>query len=59
MLREYALRAAKALGADHVTVELPADPAQTGRLGKLAARHKVYVGYHGHLQQTLRRGMLP
>ncbi len=49
---EYALRAAKALGADHVTVELPADPAQTGRLGKLAARHKVYVGYHGHLQQT-------
>jgi sugar phosphate isomerase/epimerase len=49
---EYALRAAKALGANQVTIELPADSAQSQRLGGIAARHKVYVGYHGHLQQT-------
>lgn len=49
---EYALRAAKALGASHVTVELPKDPAQSQRLGTIANRHKVTVAYHGHLQQT-------
>ena len=49
---DYAFRAAKALGASHATVELPTNPAQTKRLGEIAARHKVYVGYHGHLQQT-------
>ncbi len=49
---DYALRAAKALGANQVTVEFPADPAQTQRLGSMAAKHKIYVGYHGHLQQT-------
>jgi sugar phosphate isomerase/epimerase len=49
---EYALRSAKALGASHVTVELPSDPAQSKRLGALATRHKIGVGYHGHLQQT-------
>jgi sugar phosphate isomerase/epimerase len=49
---DYAFRAAKALGASHATVELPGDAAQTKRLGDIAARNKVYVGYHGHLQQT-------
>lgn len=49
---EYALRAAKALGAAAVTVELPKDPAQTERLGKLGAKHKVYIGYHAHTQAT-------
>ncbi len=49
---DYACRAAKALGASHTTVELPTDPAQSLRLGKIAAQHKVYIGYHGHLQQT-------
>lgn len=49
---EYALRAAKALGATHVTVELPGDPAQSKRLGRFADKHKVAVAYHGHLQQT-------
>ncbi len=47
---EYALKAAKALGAKSVTVELPKDPKQSERLGKLAAKHKVYVSYHNHLQ---------
>ncbi|MDB5262576.1 MAG: Xylose isomerase domain protein barrel [Adhaeribacter sp.] len=49
---DYAFRAAKALGASHATVELPNSSAQTKRLGKIAARNKIYVGYHGHLQQT-------
>lgn len=50
---DYALRAAKALGAKSVTVELPNNnPAQTKRLGNLAAKHKIYIGYHAHLQAT-------
>lgn len=49
---EYALKAAKALGANSVTVELPEDAAQSKRLGDLAAKHKVYIGYHAHTQAT-------
>ena len=49
---EYALRAAKALGASHVTVEIPTNPDQSKRLGKFADKHQIGVGYHGHLQQT-------
>ena len=49
---DYAFRAAKALGANQANVEFPTDPAQTKRLGTIAAKNKVYVGYHGHLQQT-------
>ena len=49
---DYTFRVAKELGASHVTVELPANPAQSKRLGGLAEKHKIGVGYHGHLQQT-------
>ena len=49
---EYALKAAKALGAKSVTIELPTDPAQSKRLGDLGAKHKIYIGYHAHLQAT-------
>jgi sugar phosphate isomerase/epimerase len=49
---DYAMRAARALGATHVTVELPKDPAQSKRLGAFADRNKMGIGYHGHLQQT-------
>lgn len=49
---DYAFRAAKALGANQANVEFPKDPTQTKRLGDIAARNKVYVGYHGHTQQT-------
>ncbi|GAB2789247.1 hypothetical protein GCM10027275_37760 [Rhabdobacter roseus] len=49
---DYAFRAAKALGANQATVELPTSDAETKRLGDIAARNKIYVGYHGHLQQT-------
>lgn len=49
---EYALRAAKELGANSVTVELPKDPEHSKRLGLLAAKHKIYIGYHAHTQAT-------
>ncbi|MDB5022955.1 MAG: sugar phosphate isomerase/epimerase [Mucilaginibacter sp.] len=49
---DYAFNAGKALGVTHVTVELPADDVQTKRLGDFAAKHKIYVGYHAHLQAT-------
>ena len=49
---EYALTAARGLGANCVTVELPADPAHSKRLGDFGEKHKVYIGYHAHLQAT-------
>jgi hypothetical protein len=49
---DWGFRAAKALGATHVTLEHPGDDAHTLKLGNMAARHKIYVGYHGHEQQT-------
>jgi sugar phosphate isomerase/epimerase len=49
---EYAMKAAKALGAKSVTIELPTDTAQTKRLGDLGAKYKMYIGYHAHLQAT-------
>lgn len=48
---EYAFNAGKALGVTHVTVELPNDE-QTKRLGDLATKYKMYVGYHAHTQAT-------
>jgi len=48
----YAFKAGKALGCSHVTVELPADSAQTQRLGDLAGQNDMMVGYHAHLQAT-------
>jgi sugar phosphate isomerase/epimerase len=48
----YGMKAAKALGANQVTLEHPSDDAQTMRLGKLAEKYGVRVGYHGHEQQT-------
>ena len=48
---EYAFNAGKALGCTHVTVELP-DAAQTQRLGDLATKNKMMIGYHAHLQAT-------
>lgn len=49
---DYGMRAARALGASHVTVELPDDEAQAARLGAAALRHGLKVGYHQHLQAT-------
>lgn len=48
----YAMNAAKTLGARSVTVELPAKAEHSARLGTFASNHKVYVGYHAHTQAT-------
>jgi sugar phosphate isomerase/epimerase len=49
---EYGLRAAKALGASHVTLEHPSNDAHTLKLGKAAEKFGMKVGYHGHEQET-------
>lgn len=49
---DYGLRAAKVLGADHITLELPGNDAHTQKLGTMAAKHGINVAYHGHTQQT-------
>lgn len=49
---DYGLRAAKALGASHVTLEHPSNDAHTLKLGKAAEKYGLKVGYHGHEQQT-------
>jgi sugar phosphate isomerase/epimerase len=49
---DYGFRAAKALSANQVTLELPEDPAHTQKLGEFGNKHKIYIAYHGHEQQT-------
>ncbi|MBN3582313.1 sugar phosphate isomerase/epimerase [Algoriphagus aestuarii] len=48
----YGMKAAKALGASHVTLEHPSDDAHTLKLGKMAEKNGIAVGYHGHEQET-------
>lgn len=48
---EFAMRSAKALGAKSVTTELRVnDHKHSERLGRIAEKHKMLVGYHNHLQ---------
>jgi sugar phosphate isomerase/epimerase len=49
---EYAFNAAKALGANHCNCEMPDSDAQTQRIGDLATKHKMRVGYHAHTNAT-------
>jgi sugar phosphate isomerase/epimerase len=49
---EYGFKAARALGASHVTLEHPANDAHTLKLGKAAEKFGLKVAYHGHEQQT-------
>lgn len=49
---EYTFNVAEALGANHLTMELPEDGALTKRVGEFAAKRKIYVGYHAHTQAT-------
>ena len=49
----YAMQAGKALGASHVTIELPEDPTHSLRLGRLAQKNGIKVAYHGHTQQHI------
>lgn len=48
----YGMRAGKALGASHITLEHPSDDAHTLRLGKMGEKYGMAVGYHGHEQET-------
>jgi sugar phosphate isomerase/epimerase len=47
---DYVFNAVKAVGANCVTLELPTDMAFARRLGEFGEKHKVYVGYHNHMQ---------
>ena len=49
---DYAFNVTKALGADQLTMELPGSATLSRRIGESAAKHKVKVGYHQHLQAT-------
>ena len=48
----YGMRAAKALGATHITLEHPDDDKHTLRLSKIAEEEDILVGYHNHEQGT-------
>ena len=53
---EYTFAVAEALGANHVTLELPAGPnaAETlKRLGDWGLKKKIYVAYHTHAQGSM------
>ena len=45
---DYCFRVAKALGANHVTMEL--NDRITERVSRFAASHRIHVGYHNHTQ---------
>jgi sugar phosphate isomerase/epimerase len=47
---DYAFKAAKACGADQMTMEMPEDAELTKRIGEFATKYKMMVGYHAHLQ---------
>ena len=47
---DYYFRAAKALGAKGITRELSSDAAK--RLGPLADKHEIVIGFHNHTQIT-------
>lgn len=49
----YTFQVAQALGADHITMELPTDAALTKRIGDFAATRKMRVAYHTHEQGSL------
>ncbi|MDX1980027.1 MAG: sugar phosphate isomerase/epimerase [Bryobacteraceae bacterium] len=47
---DYVFTVTRALGASCVTMELPAREALSKRIGQFAARHKIFAGYHNHMQ---------
>ncbi|MGD8330351.1 MAG: sugar phosphate isomerase/epimerase [Acidobacteriota bacterium] len=53
---EYTFAVAEALGATHVTLELPSGPtaaAELRRMGDWAERKKIYAAYHTHTQGSM------
>jgi sugar phosphate isomerase/epimerase len=49
----YVFSAAEAVGATHVTLELPEDAALLKRIGAFAEKKKIYAAYHTHTQATM------
>ncbi len=49
---DYGMRAAKALGANQVTAEMPTDMGQVSRLAQAAGRHGLRIAYHAHEQAS-------
>jgi sugar phosphate isomerase/epimerase len=48
---DYAFKAAKMCGANHLTMEMPdGKPELTRRIGEFASKYKMMMGYHAHLQ---------
>lgn len=48
---DYSFKAAKACGANQITMEMPdGQPELTKRIGEFASKYKMMVGYHAHLQ---------
>ena len=47
---EYIWNVAETLGANHITMELPTDPALLQRVGEYAAKRKLRIAFHTHGQ---------
>jgi sugar phosphate isomerase/epimerase len=47
---DYVFTVGRTLGANSLTMELPGSADFTKRMGDFAAKHKLYVGYHNHMQ---------
>jgi sugar phosphate isomerase/epimerase len=47
---DYYFRVAKALGAKGITREISEQAAE--RLGPIADRHRIWIGFHNHMQMT-------
>jgi sugar phosphate isomerase/epimerase len=50
---DYVFNVAEALGANHVTMELPTDGALLRRIGAFAEKRKIYAAYHTHTQGSM------
>jgi sugar phosphate isomerase/epimerase len=50
---DYVFNAGEAVGATHVTLELPTEVAFLKRVGAFAEKHKVYAAYHTHGQGSI------
>jgi hypothetical protein len=47
---DYAFRLSKALGARAISCEI--SKPDTARLGKIADKHQMFIGYHGHAETS-------
>jgi sugar phosphate isomerase/epimerase len=50
---DYVFNVAEALGANHVTMELPASVDLLKRIGAFAEKRKIYAAYHTHTQGSM------